>query len=85
MRCRRVRERARLIHETQATVPGTQRAHDFVERLEIARDHPVVLDFAVALTLGDRDVNRSVSATFSEVSRRRAAPSTAGPAQAAVA
>src|SRR2546426_4038652 len=29
----------------------------FVERLKIARDHPIVADFAVPMALGDRNVN----------------------------
>ena len=41
-----------------ASVGRPQRPHDLVERLEIARDHPIVADFSVAVTLGDRDVDR---------------------------
>jgi hypothetical protein len=42
----------------QATLRGAQGAHDLVERLEIARDHPIGAHFTVAVPLGDRDVDR---------------------------
>jgi hypothetical protein len=38
----------------QATIRGAQGAHDLVERLEIARDHPVVADFAAALAMKEQ-------------------------------
>src|ERR1700694_336797 len=47
-----------FIHKVQVAVRSAQRAHDLVERLEITRDHAIVADFAVAVTLGNRDVNR---------------------------
>jgi hypothetical protein len=40
------------------SLSSAQRAHDLVERLEIALEHAVVTDFAVAVALGNRDVDR---------------------------
>src|SRR3989442_10280376 len=48
----------RLVHEVQAPVGGAQRAHHFVERLENARDHPIVANFPVAVALGNGHVDR---------------------------
>jgi hypothetical protein len=42
----------------QASVRRAQRAHDLVERLEIALDHAVVTDLAVTVALGNRHVDR---------------------------
>ena len=50
--------RAGFVHEVQTPVGRAERAHHLVERLEVARDHAVVADFAVALALRDRDVDR---------------------------
>jgi hypothetical protein len=47
-----------LVHEMQLPVAPTQRTNHLVERLEIAGDHAVVADFAAAVTLGDRHVDR---------------------------
>ena len=49
---------ARLVHEMQPTIRRPQRAHDLVERFEIARDHPIMAHFAVAVALRDRHVDR---------------------------
>ena len=49
---------SRFVHKVQASARRAQRAHDFVERLEIARDHPIVASFAIPMALGNRDVNR---------------------------
>ena len=50
--------RAGFIHKVQAPARRAQRAHDLVERLEIARDHAVVADLALAVALRDRHVDR---------------------------
>jgi hypothetical protein len=42
----------------ESTIRGAQGAHHLVERLEIARDHPIVAHFPVAVPLGDRDIDR---------------------------
>ena len=47
-----------FVHEVQRSIRGSQRSYHFVERLEIARDHAVVADFALALAVRDRHVNR---------------------------
>ena len=46
-----------LVDEVKLPVRRPQRAHDFVERLEIARDPAVVADFAVTVALRDRHVD----------------------------
>ena len=38
--------RAGFVDEMQTSIGRAERAHDLVERLEIARDHAVVADFA---------------------------------------
>jgi len=50
--------RARLVHEMQAPVGRAQRAHDFVERLEIAGDDSIAAHLSVAGALGDRHIDR---------------------------
>ncbi len=47
-----------LVHEVQDPVAGPQRAHDLVERLEVAGDDPVVPDLAVAAPFGNRHIDR---------------------------
>src|SRR6266850_5387351 len=47
-----------LVDEVESSVRRAQRAHDLVERLEVARDDPVVADFSLPLTLSNRDVDR---------------------------
>jgi hypothetical protein len=42
----------------QYPIRRAQRAHHFVERLEIGRDDPVVPDLALAAALGHRHVDR---------------------------
>src|SRR6202011_1454150 len=50
--------RPRLVHKVQAPVRRAQRAHDLIERLEIALDHAVVTDLAATVAIGNRDVDR---------------------------
>ena len=47
-----------LVDEVQLPVRRAEGAHHLVERLEIARDHAVVADFAVAGAFSDGDVDR---------------------------
>ena len=42
----------------QPPIRGAQGAHHLVERFEIARDHPIMAHFAVAVALRDRHVDR---------------------------
>jgi hypothetical protein len=49
---------AGLVDEVELAVRRAERAHDLVERLEIARDHAVVADLAVAGTFRDGHVDR---------------------------
>lgn len=48
----------RFVHKVQASVWRAQRAHDFVEWLEIAGDHAVMADLPVTVALGDWHVDR---------------------------
>jgi hypothetical protein len=50
--------RAGFVHEVQATVGRAERAPHVVERLEIARDHPVMADLSVTLPVSNRHVDR---------------------------
>jgi hypothetical protein len=52
--------RAGLADEVELPVWRAERAHDLAQpqRLEIARDDPVVADFSIPLTLSNRDVDR---------------------------
>lgn len=50
--------RAGLEHEVEDPVRRAQRAHRFVERLEVSRDGALVPNLALAAALGDRDVDR---------------------------
>jgi hypothetical protein len=50
--------RAGFVDEVELPVRRAERAHDLVQRLEIARDDPVVADFSIPLTLSNRDVDR---------------------------
>ena len=47
-----------FVHEAQPAGRGAQRPDHFHQRLEIARDPPVVPDLAVAPLLGERDIDR---------------------------
>ena len=50
--------RAGLVDEVELPVGRAQRPYHLVEWLEITRDDAIVADFAAAVTLGDRDVDR---------------------------
>ena len=50
--------RTGLVDKVELPVRCSPRAHDLVEGLEIARDHPLVADLSVAMALGNRDVDR---------------------------
>ncbi len=50
--------RAGLVDEVHDSARCLQRPHDFVERLDIGRDHPIMPDLSQAAALGHRDVDR---------------------------
>ena len=50
--------RSGFVHEPQSPVRRPQRPDNLGDRLEVARDHPVVSDLAVSSLLRQRDVNR---------------------------
>src|SRR6267378_3163085 len=50
--------RAGFVDEMQRPARRAQRPYDLVERLEVARDHAVVADFALAFAIRDRHLNR---------------------------
>jgi len=50
--------RAGFVDEMQTAIRRAERAHDLIERLEIALDHAVVPDLAVAVAFRDGYVDR---------------------------